>query len=223
MEFAWEEGVLSAKILDIVSSTHQDIESRLSYAYLHAVVSHAGMVCRPATPDEDKEGIDAVVTAYGAFPGTTMKHATSISPTDLRDYAKLRGWTLVPEAIRDRLYVLNHPHAKFRQLIVPMDAGRPDYGDAVRVAIEGLSEFEHRGPSLVEASLLEAGSDTWRFAVSSLRQEDEGLPLGYATLALKGVETALRAAASSEVQPRAFHPKLNGLEARQLACRELAR
>jgi len=59
-----------------MATTQQDIESRLSYAYLHAVVSHAGFVCRPAVFDEDKEGIDAVVTAYGTFPGTYKTQVT---------------------------------------------------------------------------------------------------------------------------------------------------
>ena len=59
-----------------MATTPQDIESRLSYAYLHAVVSHAGFVCRPAVFDEDKEGIDAVVTAYGTFPGTYRTQVT---------------------------------------------------------------------------------------------------------------------------------------------------
>jgi Domain of unknown function (DUF4365) len=59
-----------------MATTPQDIEARLSYAYLHAVASHAGFVCRPAMPDEDKEGIDAVVTAYGAFPGTWRTQVT---------------------------------------------------------------------------------------------------------------------------------------------------
>ena len=59
-----------------MATTSQDIEARLSYAYLHAVASHAGFVCRLATPDEDKEGIDAVVTAYGDFPGTWRTQVT---------------------------------------------------------------------------------------------------------------------------------------------------
>jgi len=41
-----------------------DIEAQLSYAYLHAVASAAGFVCRCATQLEDAEGIDAVITAY---------------------------------------------------------------------------------------------------------------------------------------------------------------
>lgn len=59
-----------------MASTPQDIEARLSYAYLHAVAAHAGYVCRPAIPEEDKLGIDAVVTAYGTFPGTWRTQVT---------------------------------------------------------------------------------------------------------------------------------------------------
>lgn len=59
-----------------MSTTKQDIEARLSYAYLHAVASHAGYHCREATCGEDKEGIDAVITAYGNFPGTWRTQVT---------------------------------------------------------------------------------------------------------------------------------------------------
>lgn len=59
-----------------MTTTQQDIESRLSFAYLHAVASHAGYVCRAAMPEEDKEGIDAVLTAYGAFPDTWKTQVT---------------------------------------------------------------------------------------------------------------------------------------------------
>ena len=44
-----------------------NIEAELSYAYLHAVASHAGMSCRVASSHEDDNGIDAVVTAWGPF------------------------------------------------------------------------------------------------------------------------------------------------------------
>jgi hypothetical protein len=45
-----------------------NIESELSYAYLHAVASKAGMVCREATRHEDNNGIDATLTAWAPFP-----------------------------------------------------------------------------------------------------------------------------------------------------------
>jgi hypothetical protein len=44
-----------------------NIESELSYAYLHAVASKAGMACNAGCRQEDNNGIDAKLTAWGPF------------------------------------------------------------------------------------------------------------------------------------------------------------
>lgn len=44
-----------------------NIESELSYAYLHAVASKAGMACSGGNRHEDNNGIDATLTAWGPF------------------------------------------------------------------------------------------------------------------------------------------------------------
>jgi hypothetical protein len=44
-----------------------NIESELSYAYLHAVVSQAGMACQVTGRHQDCNGIDAEITAWGPF------------------------------------------------------------------------------------------------------------------------------------------------------------
>lgn len=41
-----------------------NIESELSYAYLHGVASRAGMSCRDGNRHEDNNGIDALLTAW---------------------------------------------------------------------------------------------------------------------------------------------------------------
>lgn len=46
-----------------------NVESELSYAYLHAVASKAAMSCRDTNRHEDNAGIDAQLTAWGNFPG----------------------------------------------------------------------------------------------------------------------------------------------------------
>lgn len=45
-----------------------NIESELSYAYLHAVASHAGASCSWSNRHEDNAGVDAKITAWGPFP-----------------------------------------------------------------------------------------------------------------------------------------------------------
>lgn len=51
-----------------------NIESELSYAYLHAVASYASMACNVGNRHEDNNGIDATLTAWGFF--------MPIAPTD---------------------------------------------------------------------------------------------------------------------------------------------
>lgn len=49
--------------------TSQDVEAELSYAYVHAVASAAGMGCEGSTRVQDANGIDAKITAWGPFQG----------------------------------------------------------------------------------------------------------------------------------------------------------
>ncbi|WP_161492658.1 DUF4365 domain-containing protein [Pseudophaeobacter leonis] len=49
--------------------TDLNIESELSYAYIHAVASHSGASCDIGTRHEDNAGVDAKLTAWGPFPG----------------------------------------------------------------------------------------------------------------------------------------------------------
>jgi hypothetical protein len=49
--------------------TANNIESELSYAYLHAVAARAGMECAPSGRHSDGAGIDARIHALGFFGG----------------------------------------------------------------------------------------------------------------------------------------------------------
>jgi len=50
--------------------TLNNIESELSYAYLHAIASRAGLNCTVANRSDDNYGIDATVAHYDEIPGT---------------------------------------------------------------------------------------------------------------------------------------------------------
>jgi hypothetical protein len=45
-----------------------NIQSELSYTYLHAVATMVGASCQPGTRHEDNNGIDAALTGWGPFP-----------------------------------------------------------------------------------------------------------------------------------------------------------
>ena len=48
---------------------HKDIESELSYAYLHAVASKIGVGCHISNRHEDNRGIDTQLTCWQKFDG----------------------------------------------------------------------------------------------------------------------------------------------------------
>lgn len=49
--------------------TAENVESELSYAYLHAVASRAHVACEITGRHEDNAGVDARLVGWGPFPG----------------------------------------------------------------------------------------------------------------------------------------------------------
>ncbi len=49
--------------------SNNDIEAELSYAYIHAVASKAGVGCKIGSRHDDNAGIDAELTGWGPFSG----------------------------------------------------------------------------------------------------------------------------------------------------------
>ncbi|TAJ78855.1 MAG: hypothetical protein EPO42_07145 [Gallionellaceae bacterium] len=144
-----------------------------------------------------------------------MNFETLIAPTDLRDYAKSRGWTLLKEAAKDRLYVMNHPRFERRQLVFPMDTTAPDYAEAIALMIEKIAVMEQRTPEAVIKSLMEVSDDAVAFRVTSPRPEDRYLPLSFAGAMVAGAQQLLLASACTVLKPKTHHPRLSRTEAQQ--------
>lgn len=58
--------------------TSHNIESELSYAYLHAVASSAGVGCAVSGRHEDNAGVDARLTGWGPFPADCYREEVDI-------------------------------------------------------------------------------------------------------------------------------------------------
>ena len=56
----------------------ENIESELSYAYLHAVAAHAGAACEVAGRHDDNVGVDAKLTGWGPFPNGGYRNEVDI-------------------------------------------------------------------------------------------------------------------------------------------------
>ncbi|QYG04812.1 DUF4365 domain-containing protein [Janthinobacterium sp. PAMC25594] len=57
----------------------QNVESELSYAYLHAVAAHAGASCSSSGRHMDNAGVDATITGWGPFPDGGYRQEVSIN------------------------------------------------------------------------------------------------------------------------------------------------
>ena len=145
-----------------------------------------------------------------------MKSNTPIAPTDLRDYAKSKGWVLVKEAAKDRLYVLSNPSYAPRQLVFPMDTSAPDYEEAITLTVEKLAAIEARPPQSILKSLLEVGDDAIALKVDAPRAEEQSLPLSFVGSMLEGTQQMLSASVHTLLKPQAHHPRLGRAEAQQL-------
>ena len=144
-----------------------------------------------------------------------MSAESAIAPTDLRDYLKTLGWSLLEIALRDRLYVLEHPLYPRRQLVFPMDTTAPDYRESVLSVCAKLADLTGLDPDTLIARIHALGDDVLRLRVS-FDGNDSSLPLGFAGTLVQNTEKLLKAAACTALRPRMHHPRLSLSEALQL-------
>lgn len=140
----------------------------------------------------------------------------NIAPTDLRDFLKSRGWSLIDEAIKDGLFALNNEQYKRRQLIFPIDDSAVDYADCVETAIKKLVDIEKISLTSLMAELSEMNDDSIGYRIVDSRDENIFIPLDYAVKAISGAKDILLSAASSVLKPQIHHPRMNRSEALQL-------
>lgn len=139
-----------------------------------------------------------------------------IAPEDLRDFARSFGWDVLPEALADGRYVMNHPDIARRQVNFPMQADSLGYEEASHLALEKLAEIHNLRMADALDRVRMVGDDLIRFRVASAHATDESLPLRFAARMLRGVEELLLSAACTVLRPLTHHPDLYLREAGQL-------
>lgn len=147
-----------------------------------------------------------------------MSAIASLAPTDLRDYLKSHGWSLLERAIQDRLYVLQHATLPQRQLTFPMDSSAPDYADSVHSVLEKLSTISGQTLSSIPDRIRCVRDDVVRLRVFS-DGNDTTLPLSFASTLVDSTAKLLKAAACTVLRPRTHHPRLTLTEAAQFVDR----
>ncbi|MEH7909153.1 hypothetical protein V7798_17460 [Rhizobium laguerreae] len=136
-----------------------------------------------------------------------------VTPVDLRDFLKARGWRLNREAMPHRLYAMSNDQYPKRQLVFPMDI-TPDYDEAVRGALEKFADIASLKWQALLAALATVRDDVLRFRVF-FDGDDRSLPLSFASSLVNSTEKLLKATACTVVLPRTSHPRLNLAEASQ--------
>jgi hypothetical protein len=144
-----------------------------------------------------------------------MSAITSLpAPTDLRDFLKSQGWSLLEQAMSDRLYVLESTSFPNRQLVFPMDVSAPDYVDSVQGVLEKISELSGSAIARLLPRIKFFRDDVVRLRVHS-GNASSTLPLSFASTLVSSTEKLLRAAACTVLRPRTHHPRLTLTEAAQ--------
>jgi hypothetical protein len=144
-----------------------------------------------------------------------MKPKIDISPADLRDFVKHRGWQQVNEAIKDREYLFNHPDTP-RQLYFPMDREVADFSDSIWMTIEKLAAFDSMDTIQMLRRIEEARDDTLAFRLFGESSDDSFVPFGFVKSMLKGAEGLLLSSTHTILKPQIFHPRMNRAEGRRL-------
>lgn len=142
--------------------------------------------------------------------------AKSTSPQCVREYAKSKGWELIPEGIKGRFYLFRNSKAPLRQLVIPMDSGDTGYADMVLDVAERIAEIEKRSLEAVLTDLLLPNADVLRFRLIEAQAASGSIPLQDGINLLEGAKKALLAAACSVVSPQSHHPRMSRSEAEQL-------
>ena len=138
-----------------------------------------------------------------------------IAATELRDFLKSQGWVMLDMALRDRLFVFNHPAHTKRQLVYPMDHTAPDYGEAVQRVFDKLAEITNTPARTLCSQARAVHDDVLSFHIHFAGDENS-LPLGFAAALLPQAETLIKAAACTVIRPQAHHPRLALAQANQL-------
>ncbi|MFZ4526458.1 MAG: hypothetical protein ACOYOE_13220 [Chlorobium sp.] len=143
-----------------------------------------------------------------------MSIYSDITPTDLRDYMKFRGWLQVKEALADGEFLFNHPDSA-RQIYFPVHREVPGFEEALQVALEKLAALESVEPWLLGRHIEESRDDTVSFRVMKNSMSEGSIPLVFAYSMLQGAENLLLSAAHTVLKPQFFHPRLNRTEAKK--------
>ena len=139
-----------------------------------------------------------------------------VKALEIRDYAISRGWTLVKEALKDGLFVLNSPNGDYTQLVFPKEEGVSAFQEMVYVSVNRLAAYYKLPFHRLIEDIQEVNDDVIALRYFSDNKIVNSISFQEAIDAVDATKQLLLSAASTIVNPVTFHPKLNRTEAQEL-------
>lgn len=139
-----------------------------------------------------------------------------VSSIEIRDYAQSLGWSLVKEALKDGLFVLDSPKQDNTQLVFPKDSADANFQELANNSLKRISEFYRKCISQIVDEIREVNDDVINLRYYSDNKVVNSISFEEAYEAISATRQMILSAASTVVNPRTFHPKLNRTEPQDL-------
>lgn len=139
-----------------------------------------------------------------------------VTALEIRDYAMSQGWKLVPDALREGLFVLNSPLKDYTQLVFPTNTQVSDYVGMATASLEKLAMTHRLSFHKVLEGIREVNDDVICLRYYSESKIVNSISFEEALESISAARQLLLSAASSVVSPLTYHPKLNRAEPQDL-------
>lgn len=139
-----------------------------------------------------------------------------VSSIEIRDFAQSLGWTLVKEALVDGLFVLNSPDTNNTQLIFPKETTSSEFNELAFTSIKRVSEYYKKSISQIIEDIREVNDDVISLRYYSESKNVNSISFEEAYETISATRQMILSAASTVVNPKTFHPKLNRTEPQEL-------
>jgi hypothetical protein len=136
-----------------------------------------------------------------------------VTPIEIRDYASSYGWTLVKDAIKEGLFVLNSPNNDFKQLLFPIDPSSSDFNNLAELSISKISEYTQKSLFRTIEDIREIYDDVISLRYYSDTKNVNSLSFHEALESIEATKQMILAAGSSVVNPVLYHKRLARVEA----------
>lgn len=136
-----------------------------------------------------------------------MNTTLPFTALDLRDFLKALGWVQIEEALKDGLFVLEHPQFLPQQLVFGVDDRFVDYDETLQRVVRQLGQIYQWPESLALRKVVEAPDDLLQSRVVGEKIDGQTLPFLFAARVIESEKKLLQAAANAVEHPQSHYSR----------------